>query len=152
MQIHIILNEVACILAKEKQCCQGLECSVFHKELRWICLIEYLNSLHFMVYLMIHWKQYDILCIYCFLWYLKCLNNCYNFLFCLSDVLEGEIFLQNLPSIVAAHALGTIVNYTSCCFLETFAFQKLCECTCMCVFLNFICVLSLPFMWYAKQR
>jgi len=23
------------------------------------------------------------------------------------DVLEGEIFLQNLPSIIAAHALGT---------------------------------------------
>ena len=34
--------------------------------------------------------------------------NCpYFFFFFFSDVLEGEIFLQNLPSIVTAHALGT---------------------------------------------
>lgn len=26
------------------------------------------------------------------------------------DVLEGEIFLQNLPSIVAAHALGKLID------------------------------------------
>ena len=33
-------------------------------------------------------------------------NRPYVFFF-FSDVLEGEIFLQNLPSIVTAHALGT---------------------------------------------
>lgn len=107
MQIHIILKEEACILAKEKQCCQGLESSVFQKELQWICVIEYSNSLHFMVYFIIHWKQCCLLCFYSFGRHLKCLNNSYNSLFWLSDVLDGEIFLQNLPSIVAAHALGT---------------------------------------------
>lgn len=29
------------------------------------------------------------------------------FAFGFPDVLEGEIFLQNLPSIIAAHVLGT---------------------------------------------
>lgn len=33
------------------------------------------------------------------------MNLCFCFGF--SDLLEGEIFLQNLPSIIAAHALGT---------------------------------------------
>lgn len=27
------------------------------------------------------------------------------------DMLEGEIFLQNLPSIVAAHVLGMIMDF-----------------------------------------
>ncbi|XP_062095736.1 uncharacterized protein LOC133801521 [Humulus lupulus] len=36
------------ILAKEKQCCQGLESSVCSKGLLWICVKEYSNSLHFM--------------------------------------------------------------------------------------------------------
>jgi hypothetical protein len=33
--------------------------------------------------------------------------NLILFPFGFPDVLEGEIFLQNLPSIIAAHALGT---------------------------------------------
>lgn len=36
----------------------------------------------------------------------------------LSDLLEGEIFLQNLPSIITAHALGMfIISQTFCSFL-----------------------------------
>lgn len=34
-------------------------------------------------------------------------GNNHLLLFLFLDVLEGEIFLQNLPSIVTAHALGT---------------------------------------------
>jgi hypothetical protein len=38
--------------------------------------------------------------------------NLILFPFGFPDVLEGEIFLQNLPSIIAAHALGTYVTFS----------------------------------------
>lgn len=45
-----------------------------------------------------------------------------SFPFGFPDVLEGEIFLQNLPSIVAAHALGTYIAVSSLIFLSTWSY------------------------------
>lgn len=55
-------------------------------------------------------------------------------------MLEGEIFLQNLPSIITAHALGNYngvsVNYKSC-------HSSLAYSTCLVIFLmHIICGLT----------
>lgn len=50
--------------------------------------------------------------VYVILVFVKCLPFLANdYLFDIEDLLEGEIFLQNLPSIVAAHALGICFLY-----------------------------------------
>lgn len=91
-----------------------MECPSTEKVICYITRISCFNCCIFdMAHAYLILKLFYVVYIYGFWYAFLKLEELLPFLFWFPDVLEGEIFLQNLPSIVTAHVLGR-----SCLYLK----------------------------------